>query len=200
MRTVRRKQAGFSLIEALIAAVVLGVGLVGLARLHITSIQGTLRSDDTGRAAEVARGMADRFATLPWSDLPACGNPNNAPTWVNPPTPGCQASTNQFNPVAPGGGCTVWYREDGIPDVNDGTWIGPADQDPFHGDGSAPDTGNFLIHVTTSAHPLTADFPTVGTAGPGEQPVQVVWVWVCYRDMSGLVHEVSANRVMTQGL
>src|SRR5688572_1771832 len=107
MRTVRRDRAGFSLIEALIAAVVLGVGLVGLARLHITSIQGTVKSDDVGRAAEVARGMADLFATLPWQSLPACGpGPNVAPSWVNPPDSGCSNAlgpTDQFR-AAPWGG------------------------------------------------------------------------------------------------
>jgi hypothetical protein len=200
MRTVRRERAGFSLLEALIAAVVLGVGLVGLARLHITSIQGTVKSDDVGRAAEVARGMADLFATLPWQSLPNCLPGRDSPAgWVAPPAPGCSAAlgpTQQFNPNPWGGvNCRAWYTEDGVPDANDAAWVA----NPFQGDGSTPDTGNFLVDVAISQHPNQADFPNSLAADPDQEPVQVVWVWVCWRDSNNIVHEVASQRVMTQG-
>jgi prepilin-type N-terminal cleavage/methylation domain-containing protein len=203
MRTIRRSRTdrrGFSLLEAMIAAVVLGVGLVGLTRLHIASIQGTVRSEDLSRAAEVAREIADTFTLLDWPNLPVCApGPTAPPTWVNPPSPqGCSSSlgtTNVLNPDR-GPGCTAWYTADGVPDVSQPGWT----VDPMAGDGSVPDTGNFRVDLAVSRHPDFANFPDINTVQPGQEPVQVLWIWVCWRDDVGNVHEVSAARVMTRDL
>jgi prepilin-type N-terminal cleavage/methylation domain-containing protein len=179
MRTIpsnrgRKGRRGFSLLEAMIAAAVLGIGLVGLAKLHVASIQGTVRSEDLSRGAEVAREIADTFATLDFANLPACGpGANSPPTWVNP-----------------------WYTEDGVPDINNAAWTG----DPMAGDGSAADTGNFRVDLAVSQHPDVINFPNGLTATPDQDPVQVLWIWVCWRDDKNMVQEVSTARVMTRDL
>jgi prepilin-type N-terminal cleavage/methylation domain-containing protein len=196
-RRCRRGKRGFSLLEALIAAVILGVGLVALARLHISSVHGIVKSEDLGRAAEVARGIADTIATIPVANLPACApGPALPPTWVSPPRGGCAETlgvTQNFNPVMWGGpACSTWYTGDGVPDFGSAEGL----TDPLAGDGSVPDTGNFRVDVAISHHPNIDDFPSVATVQPGETPVQVVWVWVCWRDSNGNVHEVRSMRVL----
>ncbi|MEL6188976.1 MAG: prepilin-type N-terminal cleavage/methylation domain-containing protein, partial [Myxococcota bacterium] len=53
---------GFSLVEAMISATVLGIALVGLVQMHTTSVQRTVESEKVGRATEIARQIADRTA------------------------------------------------------------------------------------------------------------------------------------------
>ena len=202
MRIVRRRlrsRRGFSLLEALIAAAFLGISLVALARLHVSSLKGTAKSDDISRAAEVARGIADTFATLPFASIPNCPpGRTNLPGWVNPPAAnGCNptmGATQQW--AAPKGACTAWYDFDGVPDPGNAAWLA----NPMAGDGSAPDTGNFRVDLAVSAHPNPASYPIFGATNPGEDAVQVLWVWVCWRDGDNIIHEVAATRVMTQGL
>lgn len=59
----RRRQAGFSLVEAVVSAVVLGVGMVGLINLHTSSMRGESRAIEMSRAQEVARQVADYYST-----------------------------------------------------------------------------------------------------------------------------------------
>jgi type IV pilus assembly protein PilV len=93
---------GFSLIETLIALVVLSVGLLGVAALHVESMQrgqgGLLQT----RAVLLAGDMADRIRSNPlggesygvgWQEIPPVGDPcadtadgpaPNAPAGCNP--------------------------------------------------------------------------------------------------------------------
>lgn len=207
-RGKRRRQRGFSLLEAMMSAVILGIGLVGLSQLHMSSIRGTVRSEEIGRAAEVAREVADTLSTLDWNSMPNCGpGPTGQATWVNPPTAngGCKGSlgpTSTLNPPKPLG-CTAWYRRDGVPDLMNSAWVA----DPMAGDGSVPDTGNYRVDVAVTAHPDPVAFPPASALPPppGERPVAVLWVWVCWRDdtavgTGGTVNEVVTTRVVPLNL
>src|SRR5688572_18112087 len=129
MRFTARASRGFSLIEAMISSVVLGIGLLGLTQLHFSSINGTLRSEEVSRGSEIARQLADTFATLDWNNMPnACGLSRDLPpAWVNPPQPvGCKFGTGPstaFNNPSPINACTTWYREDGVPNPTNGAWV-----------------------------------------------------------------------------
>jgi type IV pilus assembly protein PilV len=57
----RRRQTGYTLIEVLIAALVLSVGVLGIAGLQITSLKNLQTSNHTGIAAMLANGIADRM-------------------------------------------------------------------------------------------------------------------------------------------
>ncbi|MCX2983207.1 type IV pilus modification protein PilV [Halieaceae bacterium IMCC14734] len=57
----RSLQAGYTLIEVLIAALVLSVGVLGIAGLQITSLKNLQTSNHIGIAAMLANGIADRM-------------------------------------------------------------------------------------------------------------------------------------------
>ena len=202
-RTPRRGQRGFSLLEAVIAAAVLGIGLVGLARLHISSVQGTIRSEETSRAAHVAREIADLYGTLDFQAIralpAACGNINAAPWWAtSPPTPGagCRSTGNIADSVydnaaaftVPTAGCTAYFDEDGVPDVTNAAWVA----DPM---GGPLTQGDFRVDIRRSAHPDPNLFPTDADPDPNATAVAVLWVWVCWTDERGNVQELATNRI-----
>jgi len=61
-----RYSKGTSLLEVLIAAVILGIGLLGIAALQITSLQGSTNAEYRGRASDLAWTLTDRMrANLP---------------------------------------------------------------------------------------------------------------------------------------
>lgn len=65
---------GTSLLEVLIAAVILGVGLLGIGALQMSALQGASNSEYRGRASDLAWSLADRMrANLPGLKLPGTG-------------------------------------------------------------------------------------------------------------------------------
>lgn len=62
----RRQQAGFNLIEVLVAMVILAVGLLGVARLQLTGIRANQGSLMRSQATTFMNDMAERmYANLP---------------------------------------------------------------------------------------------------------------------------------------
>jgi len=69
------KSNGFTLIEVLIAALVLSVGLLGLAGLQAASIKNNLSAYNRSQATQLAYDMADRMRANKNASLdPATGN------------------------------------------------------------------------------------------------------------------------------
>ena len=61
-----RYNKGTTLLEVLIAAVILGIGLLGIAALQMTSLQGSANAEYRGRASDQAWSLMDRMrANLP---------------------------------------------------------------------------------------------------------------------------------------
>ena len=61
-----RYNKGTTLLEVLIAAVILGIGLLGIAALQMTSMQGSANAEYRGRASDLAWSLIDRMrANLP---------------------------------------------------------------------------------------------------------------------------------------
>ncbi|MEO1574289.1 MAG: type IV pilus modification protein PilV [Pseudomonadota bacterium] len=60
-RSPRRHQAGFSLLEVLVALVVLSIGLMGIASMQVVGLQFNQQAMTTARAIELAGDMADRI-------------------------------------------------------------------------------------------------------------------------------------------
>ena len=56
-----RYSKGTTLLEVLIAAVILGIGLLGIAALQITSLQGSANAEYRGRASDLAWTLMDRM-------------------------------------------------------------------------------------------------------------------------------------------
>ena len=77
------KNSGFTLIEVLIAALVLAVGLLGLAGLQAASIKNNLSAYNRSQATQLAYDMADRMRANKNASLdPATGNVIAAGTYL----------------------------------------------------------------------------------------------------------------------
>jgi type IV pilus assembly protein PilV len=77
------KDSGFTLIEVLIATLVLAVGLLGLAGLQAASIKNNLSAYNRSQATQFAYDMADRMRANKNESLdPATGNVIAASTYL----------------------------------------------------------------------------------------------------------------------
>ena len=65
-----RRQEGFSLIEVLIALVILAVGLLGLAMFQVTAIKGNAIASKWTVATELAQDRLERFRHVNWAEHP----------------------------------------------------------------------------------------------------------------------------------
>jgi len=87
--TERREQAGFTLLEVLMAMVILGVGILSIALAQISSLKVSSRSRSLSQAMYLAQEQLDLFMTMPGAD-PTFAAPvedaadPNGPIDVNP--------------------------------------------------------------------------------------------------------------------
>ncbi len=72
---VRRKRIarGFTLIEVMISATILAVGLLALAGMQVSAIRGGKQGRHTTEAAAAARSLLEQFDRMPWTSLNATG-------------------------------------------------------------------------------------------------------------------------------
>lgn len=148
-KNAARSRRGFSLVEAMISAAVLGIGLMGVVELHRSSVRGlsigrsvTVASQIAGQRAELIAGReADAL------NLPNC--PVAADSLV-----GCKASRDAF---ATSKTCTAWMLESDVPT--------PAGVDVT----SAPNQG-FRRDIVISPHP-----DTINHAGSFVATISVCW-------------------------
>ncbi len=66
----RRRARGFSLVEVLVAVVILSVGLIGLVGLQARAVQFSVSAEDTNRAALLASDLAASMWTARSVALP----------------------------------------------------------------------------------------------------------------------------------
>ena len=180
----RQSSRGFSVVEALVAAAILGIALIGIVRIHGSSIRGTAKAERVGRASVVARQFAELYATTSPQDLPACPpGPNAAPLG---PSDGCKSTTPTVPNPPKGTGCTLWVNDGpSIPSINDvnaqnGEIValnspGALGQQP----------SQYRIDVSVSRHP-DLNF----------QNAALLTVWVCWRDELGTINEVRTRRLL----
>jgi prepilin-type N-terminal cleavage/methylation domain-containing protein len=71
-KTHERQQAGFSLLEVLVATAILGVGLAALGRQYITAAHGVADSDGRAQAAMAAAQRIEALSTMEADEVPAC--------------------------------------------------------------------------------------------------------------------------------
>jgi prepilin-type N-terminal cleavage/methylation domain-containing protein len=65
LNKIIRKQTGFSLIEVLIGSILLAIGLLAIASLHITSIRGNFFSNNLMQATHIAQDGFEFIKNLP---------------------------------------------------------------------------------------------------------------------------------------
>ena len=170
----RSRQAGFSLIEAIVAAAILGIALIGLVELHKGSMRGTVRAECVGRATEVARQIAEEVAALPSGNpalLPACAPGVGAP--LPAPPNGCRATATSM----------VADRLNGCTYYTDEAAVSATDPSAF------PDAGSnrrFRVDMAISQHPDALNYPNA----------PLLTVWVCWTDETGRVQEIQTSRII----
>ena len=141
-----KKNAGFTLIEVLIAMVVLAVGLLGLAGLQVTSLKNNQSAYNRSQATQLAYDLADRMraniagvATYTTGMAAAIANCKNNTTGCSPVemaindlyewncavAGGCENNTPPIPATLPGGQGIVCL--DSTP--NDGTSVAVANCD-----------------------------------------------------------------------
>jgi type IV pilus assembly protein PilV len=82
-RLLVKKSEGFTLIEVMIALVILAVGLLGLAALQLTAIKSNAFSSEMTYATMKAQQYAEVFKSLPFADSNLTAGSHTDPT---PPT------------------------------------------------------------------------------------------------------------------
>jgi len=104
-RPIRRRHtssAGFSLIEVMIAMMILTFGLLTLAIMQLHALTQGAAGRHTGDASAVARTYLEQVHRLPWTALSAAAGSG----WQNPGWTGA-VSTVTTDVVSPSGGVTT---------------------------------------------------------------------------------------------
>ncbi len=134
-RTTRGRQAGFSMVELLMAAFILAVGILGLSMLQVMSLRASRGSRSLSTAVEVGERLLDQVemeGRLTWLNVTATQYTGSGIT----PVPNLQY-VNQVGTVTVPGGFTIKGR---TPD--------PASTDPL----DHPATPYFTATVQRSAN------------------------------------------------
>lgn len=102
MPVVKNTQAGFSLIEVLVAIVILAVGLLGLAQLQITAIKANSQSTSISVANSLAQKVVEDIASMS-AEHPIFSSDTSPPwaTWDGSPftIPGAGVYNVTYNVV-----------------------------------------------------------------------------------------------------
>ena len=176
---------GFSIIEAMVATGVLGIGLIGLVNLHTASLRGIKASEQRSSGSEVAEAIIEGIISqqaLNGANPPAC---NLGPAL--PPNAGCRnggLGAMAYN-GALGGGCTMYF--DGPPHLLATPPMPPA-WNPWDQTLANPND-LYRVDVGIVNHPDAIEHPNS----------QYLYVWVCWQDENGFIHQVSSERLITFG-
>jgi type IV pilus assembly protein PilV len=100
VRSKKSVQSGFSLIEVMIAALILSVGILGLAGLQLISMKGTQESYMKQQAMSVIQSITERMRSNIKGVTDSSYNHVNSATYcASPPATTCNASGSNCNPA-----------------------------------------------------------------------------------------------------
>ena len=121
----RKHEAGFSIIEVMIAIAVLSIGILAVAAMQIKAIKGNAQANDQARAVALAEERLESLMLIRYNTATGVLNP----LLVDTNGDGVPGLDNDNDP-----------NNDGLSDPNDGSVLypGPAD----HADANNPITGN----------------------------------------------------------
>lgn len=87
----RRREGGFSIIEAMIASVVLGFGLLTLAVMQLAAMKQASMGHHSTDAAAIARTHLEQIRRVPWTEVT---DAQAAGTWTDTDWPGATGTVN----------------------------------------------------------------------------------------------------------
>lgn len=171
--SIRRVQAGFSMVEMLMAAFIMAVGLLGLTLLQVMALRSTRGSRNLGLATLVAEQILDRAeleGRLSWLNLSTQTTPNLATD-----LPGLTYIT-----LATGNSKVEAFNIKGLPVVTNSS-------DPL-------ESGTWFTATTTRA-----TVPAATTGSLSQFTVAVVFQEDVAKDKTPLVRTVRISRVIIHG-
>jgi type IV pilus assembly protein PilV len=100
------KEAGYTLIEVLVGVSILAVGLLAVARMQITAIQGIDKSDEASIALNLAQREMERIIDMDYSDSRLNDTPGNNGDLYSTASTDYQDCVDSYgDTVVPGGNC-----------------------------------------------------------------------------------------------
>ena len=93
MSVSKNTQSGFSLIELLVAVVILAIGLLGLAQLQVTAIKTNAQSTTSTAATAIAQSVVEEIAAMGADDPMFDGPTASTQTWTGSPVTVAGAGT-----------------------------------------------------------------------------------------------------------
>jgi type IV pilus modification protein PilV len=101
-----KKESGFTLLEVLVGMSILAVGMLAVARMQITSIEGIDKSDEGTIALNLAQREMERIINMDYTDSSLSDNPaNNGDLYSTASTDYQDCVDSIGDTVAPGGNC-----------------------------------------------------------------------------------------------
>jgi len=79
----RRRMSGISLIEVMVALVVISVGMLGIAGLYLASLQAGRAANLRSQAVNLATEMSDKIRANRWAKLDYANAAGNLPGYVD---------------------------------------------------------------------------------------------------------------------
>lgn len=175
----RARRAGFSILEALVAVGVLGIGLLALINLHTSAIRGMKAGADRTVASEIANQAIEYYATQAFDTL-------NCPRG---PVDGCIPYQDTDGPqplqFAPQPPCSAFYYDAMMPFSN----------------GAPPPTATTEDQANANNMPIRVDVVSRRHPDGINHPnANLLQVWVCWKDEQGHTRQVGTTRVVPMGI
>ncbi len=100
------KESGYTILEVLVGVSILAVGLLAVAQMQITAIQGSDKSDEGTIALNLAQREMERIINMDYSDAILADNPaNNGDLFSTASTDYQDCVDYTGTTVVPGGNC-----------------------------------------------------------------------------------------------
>jgi type IV pilus assembly protein PilV len=101
-----KKEAGFTLLEVLVGISILAIGMLAVAQMQITAIEGIDKSDESAIALNLAQREMERIINMDYSDAILSDTPsNNGDLYSTASTDFQDCVDSTGTTVAPSGNC-----------------------------------------------------------------------------------------------
>jgi type IV pilus modification protein PilV len=110
MMSMNLKEKGFTLLELMIAMVVLAIGILALIQMQVAAMSGNSSANQMTTAVTLAQDQIERLKGLSFFDNALADTVSNNATLNNPPNTGSIDHADASNPINESGGTTGLRR------------------------------------------------------------------------------------------